>query len=166
MRRPYNTARFAGIVAEIRERLPDSGIGTDVIVGFPGETEKDHRCTVAFVERMPFTYLHVFPYSDRSGTPATRMSDKIDAGTIRRRSRELRLLSQRKNHEFRRRFLGQRLSVVTLTEKENAMRTALAGNYLKAKVDPFVAPNQIVEGWVVAEDQDFLVLDLAQRHGR
>lgn len=159
MRRPYDIARFAGLVGEIRARLPNAGIGTDVIAGFPGEREQDHRQTVEFVERMPFTYLHVFPYSDRSGTRATQMLDKVDAATIRRRSRELRRLSWQKSLAFRRQFLGQPLSILTLTEEENGMRTALSGNYLKAKIDSVVAPNRIVEGRVVGEDRGVLIVD-------
>lgn len=160
MLRPYNTARFAAIVEEIRDRIPEAGIGTDVIVGFPGETEADHRQTVEFVERMPFTYLHVFPYSDRPGTAASRMAEKVDPGTIKRRARELREISRGKNRNFRRRFLGKTLSVLTLGDEEQGARLALAGNYLKALVDPSVPANQLVEGKAVSERGDCLVLTL------
>ena len=158
MLRPYSTSRFAEIVESIRERIPNAGIGSDVIAGFPGETEEDHCQTLEFVERMPFTYLHVFPYSDRSGTRAADMPAKVPAAVIKRRSSEVRRLSEKKNRTFRRRFLGKRLSVLTLTEEENGMRSALSGNYLKAKVDRSIPPNQIVEGKVLSEDREALVL--------
>ena len=164
MFRPYNTKRFASIVQEIRHHLPDAAIGTDVIVGFPGETDQDHSQTVEFVRLMPFTYLHVFPYSDRSGTAASGMADKVESQAIKCRSEELRQLSEEKNRNFRHRFLGQPLSVLTLSEKKDGMRTALSGNYLKAKLDPEVPSNIIVEAKVVAEDPDGYQM-LAPREG-
>ncbi len=161
MFRPYKTSRFAQIIEEIRRRIPDAAIGTDVIAGFPGESEEDHRQTVEFIGRMPFTYLHVFPYSDRSGTAASRMAEKVDSRTIKRRSEELRLISEEKNRIFRHRFLGQSLSVLTLSEKKDGMRTALSGNYLKAKMVPSMPANQLVQAKVVAEDSEgYQILDL------
>ena len=154
MFRPYKTSRFASIVEEIRRCIPDAAIGTDVIAGFPGESEEDHRQTLEFIGRMPFTYLHVFPYSDRSGTAASRMAEKVDSRTIKRRSKELRQISEDKNRAFRRRFLGQSLSVLTLSETKDGMRTALSGNYLKAKLDPSMPANQLVQARVVAEDPE------------
>ena len=158
MLRPYNTSRFAGIVERIRQQVPHAGIGTDVIVGFPGETAEDHLKTLEFVKQMPFTYLHVFPYSDRSGTQAAQMEDKVDAALIKERSRQVRRLSERKSRTFRRSFLGQALSVLTLSDEEKGMRAALSGNYVKARVDRSVPPNRIVEGEAVAEDGDVMVL--------
>lgn len=158
MFRPYKTERFARIVEEIHRRIPDAAIGTDVIAGFPGEQEEDHRQTVAFVKEMPFTYLHVFPYSDRSGTAASLMPKKVHPRTIGRRSEELRKISQQKNRAFRSRFLGRPLSVLTLSEKKEGMRTALSGNYLKAKLDPSIPANRLVEAKVEAEDRDGYLL--------
>ncbi len=103
---------------------------------------------------MPFTYLHVFPYRDRSGTAASEMAEKVDSRTIKRRSEELRQISEEKNRAFRRRFQGQSLSVLTLNEKKEGMRTALSGNYLKAKLDPSMPANQLVRAKVVAEDPE------------
>ena len=154
MFRPYKTSRFAHIVEEIRRRIPDAAIGTDVIAGFPGEMEEDHRQTVEFISRMPFTYLHVFPYSDRSGTAASEMAEKVDSRTIKRRSEELRQISEEKNRDFRRRFLGRSLSVLTLSENKDGMRTALSGNYLKAKLDSSIPANRLVQAKVVAEDSE------------
>src|SRR5690606_15546938 len=119
MLRPYDTARFASIVEEIRETIPDAGIGTDVIVGFPGETDREFQETVEFVRRMPFTYLHVFPYSDRAGTAASRMRDKLNPSVIKQRSQILRELSEAKNREFRTSFVGRSLRLLTLTEEQN-----------------------------------------------
>ncbi|MGH9340657.1 MAG: tRNA (N(6)-L-threonylcarbamoyladenosine(37)-C(2))-methylthiotransferase MtaB [Acidobacteriota bacterium] len=158
MLRPYATARFADIVQQIRQRIPHAGIGTDVIVGFPGETDQDHQETVEFTRRMPFTYLHVFPYSDRSGTSAAKMKGKVAARTIKDRSRELRRISEEKNRAFRRQFLGKPLSVLTLSEEKDGHRTAISGNYLRAKLPVQFPPNQIVERIVRAEEGDHLLL--------
>ncbi len=161
MHRPYNSARFGRIVERIRDRLPDAGIGTDVIVGFPGETEEDHHRTVEFIEQMPFTYLHVFPYSDRRGTAASDMVDKVSPQTKKRRSSQLRRISEEKNRAFRRSYLGRKLSVLTLNEETAGKRTALSGNYLHAKVDVSIPANRILEGVAVKEDGDCLVLSVA-----
>jgi len=158
MRRPYNTSAFAAIVERVRELISDAGIGTDLIVGFPGETEEDHRQTVDFVGRMPFTYLHIFPYSARPGTAAARIPEQVPPETIRRRSAELRELSALKHREFRRRFLRKKLRVLALSDTEDDRRVALAGNYLRARVDVTVPPNTWIEGMVTAEQGEDLVI--------
>ena len=158
MLRPYNTARFGAIVQEIRQRIPDAAIGTDVIAGFPGETDQDHAETVEFVTRGPFTYLHVFPYSDRSLTAASEMPEKVSPSIIKSRCEELRRISDNKERSFRRRFVGETLSVLTLSQEQDRMRTAISGNYLKAKLDSAIPANQMVEARVTGEDQDGCLL--------
>ncbi|HLV00792.1 MAG TPA: tRNA (N(6)-L-threonylcarbamoyladenosine(37)-C(2))-methylthiotransferase MtaB [Acidobacteriota bacterium] len=158
MLRPYDTARFASIVEEIRETIPDAGIGTDVIVGFPGETDREFQETVEFVRRMPFTYLHVFPYSDRAGTAASRMRDKLNPSVIKQRSQILRELSEAKNREFRTSFVGRSLRLLTLTEEQNGYREAVTGNYLKARIDTSIPGNKILTGKVLTEEQGYLKL--------
>ena len=162
MLRPYSTARFAGIVEEIHRILPHAAIGTDLIAGFPGESEEDHRRTLAFVRDMPFSYLHVFPYSDRPGTGASQSPDKVRPQTLRRRSLQLRQLSEEKNRNFRRRFIGDTLSVLTLSERRRGMRVALSANYLKVKAKPSLPENRLVSGTVVGEDEEgYLLLETA-----
>ena len=158
MLRPYNVARFSGIVNEIHRRIPEAAIGTDVIVGFPGETRKDHQQTVEFIEKRPFTYLHVFPYSDRQGTPASRMKGKVSPRSQKRRSLELRQLSEEKNRRFRRRFWGRELSVLTLSEQKGGIREAVAGNYLKTRLPASVPANEILTGTVTGEDREGYLL--------
>jgi threonylcarbamoyladenosine tRNA methylthiotransferase MtaB len=162
MRRPYSVARFTAIIDKIRNRLPDAGIGTDVLVGFPGETEQDHQLTLELVERLPFTYLHVFPYSDRPGTPASSFEDHIAPAVLKRRCEELRLVSRRKQQEFRRRFLGQTLRMVTLSEEEGERRLALSGNYLQVKVDFSIPPDRLVDGRVTGEEGERLIAEVAE----
>jgi threonylcarbamoyladenosine tRNA methylthiotransferase MtaB len=158
MRRPYTATRFGEIVREIREKIPHAGIGTDVIVGFPGETEEEHQETVEFIKEMPFTYLHVFPYSDRSGTLASGMDQKVLPEVVRGRGAELRALSTTKKDSFRHQFLAGRLSVLTLTEKVDSYREGLSGNYLRVKLSQSVPGNRLVEGLVERVEGDFLVL--------
>jgi len=161
MRRPYKTARFASIVELIRERIPDAGIGTDVIVGFPGETEEDHRETMAFVDKMPFTYLHCFPYSDRPGTESTAMSGHVQADQIRHRSASLRSISSSKNRAFRRSFVGKILRVLTLSDQEDKKRLALSGNYLRVRLPINTPPNLTVEVAITGEEGEDLVGEIA-----
>src|SRR5207247_2902331 len=91
----------------LAERLPVFGLGADVIAGFPGETEADHRTTVALVEALPFTYLHVFPFSVRPDAPAARLSDQLSPATVHGRARELRELGEAKQHAYRASRVGQ-----------------------------------------------------------
>ncbi len=163
MLRPYTTARFADIVAEIRSSMPEAAIGSDVIVGFPGESRSEHRESLDFVNNMPFTYLHVFPYSDRSGTRASQMSEKVLPREIKRRSLEMRRISDRKNREFRRGFIGAELSAITLDEVKDSQRSVLTGNYLKAQVSPRVPPNRILDFRVAGEKDGMLMLEISER---
>ncbi len=169
MLRPYRTARFASTVEQIRRRLPHAAIGTDLIVGFPGETAAEHRETVRFVRRMPFTYLHVFPYSDRSGTVASEMNGKVGARTIGKRAAQLRAISEEKNRRFRESFVGQTLRFLTLTEVRDGYRSGISGNYLKVRTDPRIPANQLEEGRVTDADEKSLkvsVVRSSQNAGR
>ena len=161
MLRPYDTARFGEIVQEIRSRLPQAAIGTDLVVGFPGETFRDHLETVRFVKAMPFTYLHVFPYSDRPGTAASRMGEKVDPSTRRQRCRELRQISTAKSRTFRQRFLGRRLSVLTLGQSAGGRVEGLSANYIKVQFQRHMRPNRIVEVEALQEAGDSLAVRLS-----
>ena len=159
MLRPYNTDRFGAIVEEIRQRIPDAAIGTDVIAGFPGETDEDHAESVEFITRMPFTYLHVFPHSDRPRTAASEMSGKVEPSVTKSRCEELRRVSDEKEWSFRSNFIGETLSVLTLSQEQDRMRIAISGNYLKVKLDPAIPANQMVEGRVTGEEDGYLLLE-------
>src|SRR2546423_1422193 len=89
MNRPYTSAFYRDLVERIHSRIPDAAIGTDLIAGFPGETDRHFDEMRALVESLPLTYLHVFPYSDRPGTAASRMRNKVDGNAIRSRARAL-----------------------------------------------------------------------------
>lgn len=162
MRRPYTIKRYAGIVNTIREKLPNAAIGTDVIVGFPGETEEDYLQTYDFIKSSPLTYLHVFSYSPREGTSAADFANQIDVPTIKRRSQQLRQLSFEKNSEFRRSFLGRTLSVLTLSEEQGETGepylSGLSDNYLKVKLArDGLRPNDIIDARVTAMENGSLI---------
>jgi len=121
--------------------MPDAAIGADVMVGFPGETDEDFEESRAFIDSLPFTYLHVFTYSERPGTPATEHAGSVPMPVRKERNRVLRELAAAKNLEFRRRMVGQTLSAVTLHEP----RVALTANYLKIQMAVCRDPNLIVD---------------------
>jgi threonylcarbamoyladenosine tRNA methylthiotransferase MtaB len=128
MRRAYLSDRYRRSVERLCERVWPLGLGTDVIVGFPGETDDDHRQTVGLIEALPFTYVHVFPYSNREGTDAERLPDPVPAPVKAERSRQIRDLVREKGRDYRRRRAGT--SAVVVLEGDE-METAVTGDYLK-----------------------------------
>lgn len=146
MRRPYTAARFLDLLQFIAGQLPGTGLGTDVMVGFPGETEENFQATVNLVEKSPLSYLHVFPFSARPGTDAARMTDTVPAPVIHERVSTLRALSQAKNLAFRRRLAGESLPAITLAKEEQmGSSVVLTDNFIHAQVAGLrVPPNQLV----------------------
>src|SRR5204863_5600557 len=104
----YTAESYRARLEWLAERLPVFGLGADIIAGFPGETEDDHRQTVALVDALPFTYLHVFPYSERPGAAAGQLGERLPPGAIRDRARELRECGEAKARSHRARRHGQR----------------------------------------------------------
>ena len=160
MRRPYKAAEFAELVEYVRKRIPLAGIGTDVIAGFPGETEEEHQETVRFIKGRPFTYLHVFPYSDRSGTPASVMDNKVSPEICSSRSRELRQVSSDLQDSFRKSMTGRNLRVLTLTSEVKGKRRALTSNYLDALLPREIPGNELVNARVLKESGGYLVCEV------
>ncbi|HEY3639090.1 MAG TPA: tRNA (N(6)-L-threonylcarbamoyladenosine(37)-C(2))-methylthiotransferase MtaB, partial [Rhizomicrobium sp.] len=116
MHRKYRPRHYADRVLKSRALMPDAAIGADVMTGFPGETEADFEESRRFIESLPFTYLHVFTYSERPGTPAAAAADQVPIPVRKERNRILRELAAAKNREFRERMIGKTLSAVTLHE--------------------------------------------------
>ncbi len=141
MRRRYRPRHYEERIREARLLMPEAAIGADVMVGFPGETEEEFEQNRAFIDSLPFTYLHVFTYSERPGTPAASMEVQTPAPVRKRRNRILRDLAARKNLEFRTNMIGKRLSAVTIEEGS----VALSENYLKVELASSREPNRIVE---------------------
>jgi len=131
MNRRYWPSQYAERILAIRERIPNAGIGADVMVGFPAETDQDHATSAAFIESLPFTYLHIFPYSARPHTPAAASPHQVNGRVARERAQEIRSLLTRKRQTFLQAQVGRKLSAVTLDESETSERVALSSNYLK-----------------------------------
>jgi threonylcarbamoyladenosine tRNA methylthiotransferase MtaB len=131
MNRRYWAGHYAERLHAIHEQVPNCGLGADVMVGFPGETNEDHKASVRFIEGLPFTYLHVFPYSARPGTPAAACHDHLNGRIIHERGQEMRAIMRRKREAFLETQIGRTLSAVTLDEVEDGARVALSSNYLK-----------------------------------
>jgi threonylcarbamoyladenosine tRNA methylthiotransferase MtaB len=142
MHRKYRPWHYAEKVEKIRKLLPDAAIGADVMVGFPGENDELFEESRRFIAELPFTYLHVFTYSPRPGTPAAQMTDQIPLEVARERNRNLRELAAEKNSAFRRTFLERQLHVITLKPTQAQSTEALSDNFLKVKIDGVHAANQ------------------------
>ena len=155
MHRWYRAEHYARRVELIRERLPHAGIGADVIAGFPGETEEDHAATLAFIEALPFTYLHVFSYSKRPGTKAASLPNHVPGAIIKRGARELRALGEKKAAAFRQSQISRELRVLTLHPSGNDSSTrtpALSSNYLRVLVDGVYPANQWLDVKLTGSD--------------
>ena len=139
MHRKYRPRHYEDRIRKARAWMPDAAIGADVMVGFPGETEQEFEESREFIENLPFTYLHVFTYSERPGTPAAERADQVPMEVRKDRNRILRELGARKNLEFRQSMLGRTLSAVTLAEG------ALSDNFLKVELAAPRAANQMMD---------------------
>jgi threonylcarbamoyladenosine tRNA methylthiotransferase MtaB len=139
MHRKYRPQHYEQRIRKARAWMPDAAIGADVMAGFPGETDAEFEESRAFIESLPFTYLHVFTYSERPGTPAAECADQVPMEVRKERNRILRELGARKNLDFRNSMIGRNLSVVTLAEG------ALSNNFLKVELASRRAANQMVD---------------------
>jgi threonylcarbamoyladenosine tRNA methylthiotransferase MtaB len=140
MHRKYRPKHYEERLRLARSSMPDAAIGADVMVGFPGETEAEFNQTVQFIEALPFTYLHIFPYSERPGTPAADSVDQVPWPVRKERGRVLKEIAQRKNIEFRKKMIGRTLSGVTLHDG-----AALTSNYLNVELSSPRPAKQIVD---------------------
>jgi threonylcarbamoyladenosine tRNA methylthiotransferase MtaB len=137
MRRPYSVAHYRRLVEDIRSRMPHASIGTDIIVGVPGESEADARESERVIASLPLSYLHVFPYSDRPGTEAAAMTPKVSPGTVKRRAARLRDLGAHLSSRFVLAQLGTVRPGLTIDDGT----TVLTDNFLKVAVSPGLTRN-------------------------
>jgi threonylcarbamoyladenosine tRNA methylthiotransferase MtaB len=160
MHRWYRAEHYARRVELIHDRFPHAAIGADVITGFPGESEDDHAATMAFIERLPFTYLHVFSFSKRPGTKAAALANEVPGSIIKRRARELRALGEKKAAAFRQSQLGRALRVLTLRPGEADISGAtptLSTNYLKVRIPGNFPANQWLDVNISTEEGNYLL---------
>ena len=149
MHRWYRAEHYARRAELAREWLPDAAIGADVIAGFPGETEADHQATLTFIERLPLTYLHVFSFSSRPGTPAAEFQMQVPEQVIARRARELRALGEKKKSAFQMAQVGRTMRVLTLNrggkDATGQWTRALSSNYLDARISGVWPANRFLD---------------------
>jgi tRNA A37 methylthiotransferase MiaB len=179
MHRWYRAEHYARRAHLIRENLPHAAIGADVIAGFPTESHEDHSTTLAFIESLPLTYLHVFSFSKRPGTQAAALANEVPAGIIKNRARELRALGEKKSAAFRTEQIGRQLRVLTLRSanrsandelrhetapadvtpsgKVSDYTPALASNYLRVRLRGHWPANQWVNVRVCADEENDLI---------
>jgi len=132
MNRDYNHSFLSDLIQELHLRIPNRSIGADVIVGFPGETEEKFKHTYRLIESLPFSYLHIFPFSRRRGTPAFQFPQGVDEKEIKKRAETMRELGRQKRQAFYRQFLHQELSVLIEDRKEKGTGRwkGLSRNYI------------------------------------
>ncbi len=160
MKRQYSLSEFDHMVNAFAEKMSGVTLGTDVIVGFPGENEEEFASSCKYIEESPLNFLHVFSYSDRPNTTASKMPDKVDPQTINRRSAVLRELGNKKWRAFLDTFPGQTLPVLVESrrEKHKNLLTGLADNYIRVNFQgPDSLMNQIVPVGIVRRESRLLI---------
>ena len=164
MRRPYTRAQYIALLEKVAKRVPGVGIGGDVMVGFPGESDAAFQNTRDLIADHPLTYLHVFPYSPRGKTPAARMANQVDPQVKKQRGAILRELGRQKVAAFQARFLGQILPVLFENRRNGQCLQGLTDNYIRVLAPgPNAACEQIVDtrlqriedGMVIGELADY-----------
>jgi threonylcarbamoyladenosine tRNA methylthiotransferase MtaB len=151
MHRKYRPWHYREKIEKIRAAMPSAAIGADVMAGFPGETDAEFEATRRFIAELPFTYLHVFTYSARPGTPAATMPNQVPVQVARERNKILRDLAAEKKLAFMRSFIGKPLDAITLNVTHNNSRgeftEALTDNYQKLYLRGRHEPNR----WITAQ---------------
>jgi threonylcarbamoyladenosine tRNA methylthiotransferase MtaB len=148
MHRKYRPWHYREKIAKIRAAMPTAAIGADVMVGFPGETPADFEETRRLIEELPFTYLHVFTYSARPGTPAASLPNQIPVRLARERNRILRELASEKKLAFMKSFAGKTIQAITLNVFSGEYTEALTDNYLKLRIRGKLPANHWIEAIV------------------
>lgn len=155
MKRKYTPALFSDRIQTIKKLIPHCLIAADVIVGFPGETESDFQESYEFIRDSEITYTHVFPYSARPGTIASRIEDKIPIEKIKERSQKLRLLSNRKKLNFYNQHIGSKLNVLFEADNSHGLMHGFTENYIRVKTNynPDLI-NKIIEVTLIKIDKE------------
>ena len=160
MNRHYTTTFFADLIERIHQLQPDAAIGLDVITGFPGETDQQFEYTFHLLELLPFSHLHVFPFSRRSGTPAATMPDQLSGSIIKQRAAQLRRLGKVKLYDFSHRFIGSELDIVIEAGESDGLRKGLSENYLSVAVPAEIAePGKMIRVKIFDLKEDLLLGD-------
>jgi threonylcarbamoyladenosine tRNA methylthiotransferase MtaB len=136
MHRPYTNSFFRDLIVKIKDQMPDTAIGVDILIGFPGETEKAFETTYSLIEKLPITYLHVFPFSPRPGTPAGKYPQKVPTKTIKARCEKMRQLGNEKRRIFYEAFMGKTVEVLIESKRDKAtgLLKGITSNYIPVHV--------------------------------
>ena len=134
MNRPYSVNEFIHLIHRAVSEIPHLGLGTDIMVGFPGETEKAFGHTLDIARTLPFSYFHVFTYSQRPGTAATKLPDQVPITVARGRAKILAALSRLKKLAFAERYIGSTVSVLFESGYVDGLRSGVTANFLKVSV--------------------------------
>ena len=145
MHRKYRPWHYREKIEKIRAAMPTAAIGADVMVGFPGETDADFEETRRMIEELQFTYLHVFTYSVRPGTPAASLSNQVPVQVARERNCILRDLASQKKLAFMKSFVGKTVQAITLNVFDGEYTEALTDNYLKLRLVGKHEPNRWID---------------------
>jgi len=164
MHRKYRPWHYREKIEKIRTAMPDGAIGADVMVGFPGETDSEFEETRRMIEELPFTYLHVFTYSARPGTPAAAMAKQVAVKVARDRNRVLRELAAVKKQRFMESFVGRRVQAITLghDNSQEDFTEALTDHYLSLQLPDRMEPNRWVSAHVTHTQDGKLCGDVAE----
>ncbi|MEZ5065443.1 MAG: tRNA (N(6)-L-threonylcarbamoyladenosine(37)-C(2))-methylthiotransferase MtaB [bacterium] len=164
MKRRYSADEFCDLLQRIGEEVPDCGLGTDVICGFPGESDEDFQATFDAIERLPITYLHAFSYSERPGSEAIGMEGAVPGDVRKRRTGALRKLGADKNLAFRRRLVGREARVFVEAARRDGepWLTGLTDNYLRVDLGPGEVTSPLVDVRLTGTTGDALTGELLQ----
>ena len=160
MKRDYTVDEYNKLLEEVESAVPEVMIGADVIVGFPGETDKQFQNTCQLILSSPLSYLHVFSYSDRKGTAASQLPNKIQPQIIHKRSESLHDLGRKKWEEYLDRFIGKRLDVLIehKRDKKTNRLTGLSGNYIRVLLDGEDSlKNKIIPVFILQREGNVLI---------
>jgi len=157
MRRPYTRSFFRDQIIKINELLPDAAIGVDTLIGFPGETEKAFENTYSLINELPITYLHVFPFSARKGTPASGYPQQVDPKTIKARCKKMRALGRLKKKEFYKKFTGKPAEILIEDnrDKSTGLLKGISSNYIPIHV----TGEDILKNTLVHVEIDSITID-------
>ena len=159
MNRHYLTDEFKSLIENIRREIPDIAISTDIIVGFPGESEELFEESLAFAKSMNFAKMHVFPYSKRSGTPAAKMANQVDEAVKKERVHKMQQMADESARFFHERFIGQTMEVLFEQEKDGYSE-GLTSNYIKVYVKGTIPSGELLKVKLLKVHQDGMIGEL------
>ncbi|RKY89440.1 tRNA (N(6)-L-threonylcarbamoyladenosine(37)-C(2))-methylthiotransferase MtaB [candidate division KSB1 bacterium] len=162
MGRKYSVSEYAEIIKKITGKIPNPGLGTDVITGFPGENENNFKNTFDFISKMPFSYLHIFGFSVRKGTTAEKMHDKLPATIIKKRSKILLELDKKKRKDFMKKFIGTTRKVLFESEDNSCFYSGFTDNYIRVKCRGKNLKNEIKDVYLKEINDKYIIGELVE----